>query len=117
MAYPAVNLWLIQLHVPRAEGDVFVHRLLKQLVFRILEHQPHLKADVVGQLFAAPDVLPLEEDLPLCGADQTVEVLNQGGLAGTGASDDPQILPAVDGQVHLIQGPLLKGGVGAVNMD
>ena len=78
LAYPAVNLWLIQLHVPGAEGDVFVHCLLEQLVFRILEHQPHLKADVVGQLFAAPDVLPLEEDLPLCGADQPVQVLDQG---------------------------------------
>ena len=34
----AVDLLSRQAHVLGAEGDVLIHRLLKQLIFRVLEH-------------------------------------------------------------------------------
>ena len=43
-----------QAHVLGAEGDVLVDRLLKQLVLRVLEHQPHLEPGLPGQLLALP---------------------------------------------------------------
>ena len=45
----------------RAEGDVPVHRLLKELVLGILKDQPDLKAHVARGLLAAVNVLPVEE--------------------------------------------------------
>ncbi len=37
-------------------------------------------------------------------------------LPGPGAADDAQVLALVDVQVDPVQRPLLKGGVGAVDM-
>ena len=56
LAHPAVHLVLIQPHVLGAEGDVLVHRLLKELVLRVLEHQPHLEAGLFGDLGVGPDI-------------------------------------------------------------
>ena len=75
--------------VDGAEGDVLVHRLLKQLVLWVLEHQPHLEADVPDLLRLRPDVLPMEQDLPRRRPQQAVQMLNQGGFAGAGVADDP----------------------------
>ena len=47
---------------------------------------------------------------------QAVEVLDEGGLARPGAADDAQVLAGVNVQVDPVQRPLLKGGVGAVDM-
>ena len=55
----AVDILLVQSHVLRAEGDVLIHRLLKQLVFRVLEHQSHLKPHVPDLLGLRPDILAL----------------------------------------------------------
>ena len=85
-------IWLLRkFHalVDGAEGDVLVHRLLKQLVLRVLEHQPHLEADVPDLLRLRPDVLPMEQDLPRRRPQQAVQMLNQGGFAGAGVADDP----------------------------
>ena len=54
LPHPAVDLLLVQAHVPGAEGDVLVDRLLKELVLRVLEHQPHLEAGLAGALFGLP---------------------------------------------------------------
>ena len=70
----------------------------------------------MGQGLVGPDVLPLKEDLPAGGLGQAVEMLDEGGLARPGAADDAQVLAGVDVQVDAIQCPLLKGGVGAVDM-
>ena len=89
LPYPAIDLPRVQPHIPGAEGDVLVYRLLKQLVLRVLEHQPHLEADVPDLLRLRPDVLPMEQDLPRRRPQQAVQMLNQGGFAGAGVADDP----------------------------
>ena len=114
--HPPVNFAFVQLHVAGSESNVLVHRFLKQLILRILKNQPHLETDGVGQFLAAPDILSLEENLTRGGTDQAVEMLDQGRLSRTRASNDAKGLPLINGQVHGIQGPLLKRGVGAVYM-
>ena len=86
---PAVDLVPVQAHVAGTVGNVLVHRFLKQLVLRVLEHQPHLEADVPDLLRLRPDVLPMEQDLPRRRPQQAVQMLNQGGFAGAGVADDP----------------------------
>ena len=50
----AVDLGLVQPHVLGAEGDVFVAGLLKELIFRILEHQPRQEPEVPNLFPARP---------------------------------------------------------------
>ena len=116
LPHPAVHLPLVQPHVFRAEGDVLVDGLLKELVLRVLEHQPHLEPSLTSALGIRPDVLPLEEHLAGGGLEQAVEMLDQGGLARAGVADDAQVFPGVGGEVHFQQRPPLEGGAGAVNV-
>ena len=67
-AHAAVDLLLAQAHVARAKGDVLVHRLLEKLVLRVLEHQPHLKADVPQLGFVLPHILPVDIDFAVGSA-------------------------------------------------
>ena len=101
LPHPAVHLGLVQPHVLGAEGDVLIDGLLKQLVLRVLEYQPHLEPGLPGGLGVAPDVGPLEEDLSGGGLEQSVEVLDQGGLARPGVSDDPKVFALIGGKVHI----------------
>ena len=87
--YPAVDLLFIKPHVAGTEGDVLIHRFFKQLVLRILEHQPHLKAHLSDLLGVRPDVLSVEIDMPLRGLQQPVEMLDQRGFSGARVTDDP----------------------------
>ena len=116
LAHPAVHLGLVQPHVGGAEGNVPVHRLLKELVLRVLEHQAHLEAHLTGALLGAPNVLPFKEYLSRGGTEQPVEVLHQGGFARAGAANDRQIFPWGHGQVHVLQGHVLKGGALTIDM-
>ena len=113
--HPAVNLLLVQPHVLGAEGDVLIYCLLKELVLRVLEHQPHLKPSLFGDLGVGPDVHVLKEDRPRRRLEQGVQMLNQGGLSAAGVADDAQVLPGVGAEVHTVQRRVLKGrssGVG-----
>ena len=76
-----VDLRRVQFHIRRAEGDVLVYRLLKELILRVLEHQPHLKADLPDLLGLRPDILSLKEDLAGGGLQKAIQVLDQGGFA------------------------------------
>ena len=87
--HPAVDLLFIKPHVAGAEGNVLIHCLFKQLVLRILEHQPHLKAHLPDLLGVRPDVLAVEIDMPLRGLQQPVEMLDQRGFPGARVTDDP----------------------------
>ena len=72
-----------------AESDVLVHCFLKQLIFRVLEHQTHLEANLPDLLRLRPDILPPQQDLSCRWLEQTVQMLDQGGFAGAGMADDP----------------------------
>ena len=116
LPYPAIDLPRVQPHIPGAEGDVLVYRLLKQLVLRVLEDQPHLEAGLPGALLGFPDVAPFKQDPAGGGLQQAVEVLDEGGFARAGVADDAQVLSAVGGEVHVHQGAPFERGTGRVDM-
>ncbi len=116
LPHPAVDFPLVQPHIFRAEGDVLVDGFLKELVFWVLEHQPHLKAGLAGALLGLPDVLALKEHPAGGGLQQAVQVLDEGGFPGAGVSDDAQVFPPAGGEVHPLQGGPLKGGPGGVDV-
>ena len=74
--------------IGRAEGDILVNCLLKELIFRVLENQSHAEANVPNLFRLCPDIFPMEQYLPLCRLKQTVQMLNQSGFSGAGMSDD-----------------------------
>ena len=76
LLHPAVHLIGVQPHVFGAEGDILIDGLLKKLVFRVLEHQPHLAAHLPGAPLARPDIPAVKEHLPGRGPEQAVEVLD-----------------------------------------
>ena len=105
-----------QPHIGGAEGHIRRHRLAKELVLRVLEHQPHLEAEPPQVLFIGPQVLAVNVDLALGGSQQAIEVLDEGGLAGAGMPDDPSKLPLLYLDVEILQGGPLIGGALRINM-
>ena len=116
LAHPTVDLLLVQPHVFGAEGDIFVDRIVKELVFRILKNQPHPEPHGADLLGIGPDVLPIEQDSARSGAKQAIEVLHQGRLARAGMTDDPDALPLFDAQADIRDGVLAKGGIFPINI-
>ena len=86
LLHPAVYLLRGQPQIHRAEGDVPVHVRRKQLVVRVLEHNPHPLAKPGNALPVVGDFLPGKVHLPrLRGAD-AVQVQKQRGLSGAVAA-------------------------------
>ena len=108
------RLLVREAHVFGAEHDVLEHRLLKELVFRVLEHHAHLEAHRPDFLGLGPDVLAVQQHLARGGPQQAVEHLDEGGLAAARVADNPQELPFLHLDVHPIHGGFLKGGAWAV---
>ena len=106
--HPPVDLLRVQSHVLRSEGDVLIHRLLEQLVFRVLEHQPHLEAYVPYFLRIRPDILPLQENTPGRGLQKPVQMLYQRGFTGPGVSDHAQKLPCAHSHAQPLHGAALE---------
>jgi len=111
-----VDLALGQAHVFGPEGDVAVDRLLEQLVFGVLEHQPHLEADAAREFDVPPDVLPVEEHAAGRGLQKPVEMLDEGRFARPRMADHADKLAAFDRKAHVLQGLMLKRRAGRVNV-
>ena len=116
LPHPLVDLLLGELHVLRPEGDVLIHRLLKELILRVLEHQAHLVLHIPAAELALIDVLPAAADLAGAGGKQGVHMLNKGGLAGACMADDAHQLALGNGKVNILNGRHFKRSARAVNM-
>src|SRR5699024_5828764 len=111
-----VDLLRGKAHVMGSKGDVFVDRLLKKLVFRVLKHQSHPEAGLPGELLVAPDIAAVQQNLPGGRLQKAVEMLDQGGLPRPGVADDAHEFSPLDGEVDILQGVALKGRPRAVGM-
>ena len=100
----------------RAEGNVFIHRLLKELVLGILKDEPDLKAHVARGLLAAVDILPVEEHGAGRRRDQTVEVLDERAFAGARVADDAHELSGGNVKMNIVDGDFFKRCPGAVDV-
>ena len=107
--HTAVYFFLRKAHIHRAEGDILIHRLFKQLVFRVLEHKAHHKAEAADVLRLLPDVLATDIHLALRGPVDAVEMADQGAFAAPGRADDPHEAALLDGKADVVQ---RHGGVG-----
>ena len=114
LAHALVHLGVGELHVLRPEGDVPVDRLLKELILRVLEHQPDLESHVPRGLLRGEDVLALAVDRALVGAEQAVEVLYEGALARARVADDGHELARIYLDADVAYGSLFKGRALAV---
>ena len=104
---PPLDLLRRQTHVLGAKGNVFVHSLFKKLILRVLKYQADMKPNASGKGLVAPDIPPVEENLPGRGLQQAIEMLNQGGFSGAGVSDDADELSPLHGKAHMLNGGAL----------
>ncbi len=97
-----------------AKADILEHIHLEELVFRILEHQSHLAAQIFPGKSVAPDVFPVITDFSPGGAQQAVEQLDQRGFAAACMSDHTDELMLRNREVYIFQGTHLVGSAWAV---
>ena len=100
----------------RAEGDVPVHRLLKELVLGVLKDKPDLKAHVARGLLAAVNVLPVEKHGAGRRREQPVEVLDERAFAGARVADDAHELSGGNVKINIVDGDFFKRCPGAVDV-
>ena len=116
LAHALVDLGLGELHVLRAEGDVLIHRLLEELVLRVLEDEADLEAHVARGLLAREDVLPLAVHRAARGREQAVQVLHEGALARAGVAYDGDELAGAELHINAVHGRLLERSAHAVGV-
>ena len=63
------------------------------------------------------DIDAIQQDFARGGLQQTVQVLHQGRLAGTGVADDAHKLAPLHRKGHFVQRLMLKGGTGRISMS
>ena len=98
----------------RSETDILQHRCLKDLVFRVLEHQTDPEPELPHRVSVLIDLLSIDKNLPGRSPVQPVQMLNQRRFSRTRMADDPDELPAPDGQADVIERLFLVRGSQAV---
>ena len=110
LPHTPVDLLAVQSHVLRAEGDVLVHRLLKELVLRVLEHQPHLEAHVRGSSWARPRCPSRRAGCaPAVGCSRPLRCWISVDLPEPVWPMMPRNSPLLHRQAHTLHGAALKG--------
>ena len=79
-----------------------VDGLLKELVLRILEHQPHAEAHAADLLRVGPDVLAVEQHAAARRLEQAVEVLDQRRFAAARVPDEAEKLAVVNVERQIV---------------
>ena len=64
--------------IHRAKANICQNCILKQLVLRILEYQPHLTSKSPAVIILRPHVFSIIKDLTACRLDQSIKMLDQG---------------------------------------
>ena len=58
-----------------------------------------------------PDVLPVQEHLPLCRVVKAAQQLDEGGFSRAVASHNGQLFPGTDGEINMGEGIVVRAGV------
>ena len=102
------DLVLRKAHVLRSETHVGEDIDLEELVLGVLEHEAHFCPELLHVVALGVDVLAIVIDGAAAGPQQSVQMLDQRGLAGAGVADEAHELPVRDLKVHILQRVLLK---------
>ena len=116
LAHARFDRFFVKAEVARAKAHVLFHGFLKELVFGVLEHQPHLAADLDEALALLPHVHAADEHVARLGADEGVQVGDERGFAAAGVADDADKVAVADGEGHVVERARLKGRARHVDM-
>ena len=111
-----VDLLFGQAHVLRAEGDVGIDGLFKELILRVLHHKAHVEADLAGEFRILPDIASVKEHTAGRRLQKPVHMLHERGFAGAGMADQADKFPAADRQIDVCERGMLERRVRAVDM-
>ena len=116
LAHARFDGFFIKAEVARAKAHVLFHGLLKELVFGILEHQPHLAADLDEALALFPHIHAADEYVARLRADEGVQMDDERGFAAAGVADDADKVAVADGEGNVVERARLKGRARHVDM-
>ena len=103
-------------HVLRTETHVLKHIDLKELMFRVLKHEPHLGAERAHVVPLRVNILAVDKELARRRANQTVQMLDQCGFSGAGVPDEPHKLTVRNIKAHIAECRLRKGSPSSVGI-
>ena len=107
---PRGDLLFRKAQVARPKGDIFRHGCREELVLGVLEHHADAPAHVVGGALLR-DIAPEGDDAAVCGVQDAVHVLDEGGLARAGMAGDAQELAFAHFEGHVVERPERFGGI------
>ena len=99
-----LHFLFIQSQILRSETDIAEYIDLKQLMLRILEHQPYLAAELLHIIIFVVDIFSVKIDMSVGSTDQSVHMLHQRRLTGTGMPNDTDELSIRYLQADIVQG-------------
>ena len=73
-------------------------------MLRILEHQPYFAAELLHIIIFVVDIFSVKIDMSVGSTDQSVHMLHQRGLTGTGMPDNTDELSIRYLQADIVQG-------------
>lgn len=111
-----VYLCRAQSHVLGAEGDIGIHRLLKKLILRVLEHKSNLVADILSRDFVGVYILAVDRDRAGGRLQQSVQVLDKCRLTRARVTDKSHELAVRYLNIYVVYCDLFKGRARTVNM-
>ena len=101
---PEKSTIFIQSQILRSETNIAEYIDLKQLMLRILEHQPYLAAELFHIIILVVDIFSVKIDMSVGSTDQSVHMLHQRGLTGAGMPNDTDELSIRYLQADIVQG-------------
>ena len=112
----AVYFGFVQAHIFRAKGDVLVAGLLKQLVFRVLEHKAGEEAEIPDLFRVCPQIAAVNVNFAAGGLIQAVHVGDKGAFAGAGSPDDAHKIALFYGKAYVVQRGHCGGQAGVIDI-
>ena len=103
IADPFIDFCRRQPHVLWAESNILCDGLFKELIFRILEDKTDFLAQKPAVCMLAVEILSVNQDFSGSWLQQAVQVLDQGGLAGTGVADNSDEFPVIDPEADIVE--------------
>ena len=114
-SHPFVNFFLRQFEVFRAESHVVVHRVGKQLIFRILEHHAHGAPQLFVINLFLRQVYAVDNQRAALQFYQPVEMLHESAFAAARVSDYGEKLAFFHRQADVDEGVFFKSRFGVVD--
>ena len=97
------DLVLAHTHIAGAESNILFRALVKKLIFGVLHHKSHPKADIPYFLRLFPYINAVQKDFSAVRLHKSVEHLHQSGFAAARVTDKARNAPGFKNKIYAVQ--------------